>query len=409
MGYQISYECPQCGAPATLEQTDRLFSCAFCRVKSYLTARGVFRYRFVPKNPDKEGLVYFPFWHYKGMLFASVPAGVKHRFVDVSHQAISSRYFPVSVGIRSQALKLKFVTPEDNGRFLKPVQPMSEVLKSISRRYDPAFPKPIIYKTFIGESASLIYSPFYLSGRLYDGILDRPVPAVMADDDFSLDAFSGDRPDWGIQFIPTLCPACGWDLEGHRDSSVLCCRNCETSWKPADGRLKPISAAHIPEAGADVVYLPFWRIRAETNGIALNTYADLVRAANLPKVVQPDMENQPFTFWAMAFKVRPQTFLALSTGMTHAQLQRELVKNMPRGRMVSVNLDVTEALQSLKLMLTAFLRPRESIPELLPRISIRPKKAQLVYVPFREKTHELVQDKLRLALNKNQLRLAGNL
>ncbi|MGD9137268.1 MAG: hypothetical protein PVH42_10930, partial [Desulfobacterales bacterium] len=32
----IEYQCPQCGAPATIEETDRLFTCQFCRVNSYL-------------------------------------------------------------------------------------------------------------------------------------------------------------------------------------------------------------------------------------------------------------------------------------------------------------------------------------------------------------------------------------
>lgn len=372
-------------------------------------AEGVFRYRFEPKTPENDRLIYFPYWHYKGMLFASVPAGVRHRFVDVSHQAVPSRYFPVSVGVRSQALPLKFVIPGSGGRFIKPAQTLSDVMGLISHQYDSWFPKPILYKTFIGESASLIYSPFYLRGRLVDAVLDRPAPAAMPEDDFSLEDVQWDRPDWGIKFLPTLCPSCGWDMEGERDSLVLCCRNCETTWKPHRGHFKPVSAAHIPEKGDDIAYLPFWRISADVSGIALNTYADLVRAANLPRVVRPYMEEQPFHFWGMAFKVRPRTFLTLSTGITHAQLQKELIGKMPAGRLVPVNLDVTETVQSLKLMMTHFLRPREEIPQLLPRISIRPKKAKLVYVPFREKTHELVQEKLRLALNKNQLRLAGNL
>ena len=36
---QIEQSCPQCGAPANLEETDRLFACPFCRVTSLLLTR----------------------------------------------------------------------------------------------------------------------------------------------------------------------------------------------------------------------------------------------------------------------------------------------------------------------------------------------------------------------------------
>ena len=79
--------------------------------------------------PKDKKLLYFPYWRFKGMLFSCVENGIKHRFLDASHQAVDSRYFPVSVGLRSQALKLKFVTPETPGRFLKPTQPFEEVMQ----------------------------------------------------------------------------------------------------------------------------------------------------------------------------------------------------------------------------------------------------------------------------------------
>jgi hypothetical protein len=47
--------------------------------------------------------------------------------------------------------------------------------------------------------------------------------------------------------------------------------------------------------------------------------------------------------------------------------------------------------------------------ELLPRIAIRPRNALLVYLPFEDRPHELVSASLNVAVNKNQLSLAGNL
>jgi hypothetical protein len=109
INFLIEHQCPQCGAPAIMEETDRLFTCEFCRVKSYLVAKDVFRYLFSSQAPQSKNLLYFPYWRFKGMLFSCAGNGVAHKFVDVSHQAVLSPLFPVSLGLRSQALKLKFV------------------------------------------------------------------------------------------------------------------------------------------------------------------------------------------------------------------------------------------------------------------------------------------------------------
>ena len=126
----IEHQCPQCGAPATLEETDHLFTCEFCRVKSYLLSR-VFRYILPHPARENKEVVYFPYWRFKGMLFSCVSNGVKHRIVDVSHQAIESQHFPVSVGLRSQTMKLRFVSPETEGRFLQTSLPYEEMMRII--------------------------------------------------------------------------------------------------------------------------------------------------------------------------------------------------------------------------------------------------------------------------------------
>ena len=48
-------QCPQCGAPADLEETDRLFACPFCRVTSLLLTRDYFRYVLPARNPGRQG------------------------------------------------------------------------------------------------------------------------------------------------------------------------------------------------------------------------------------------------------------------------------------------------------------------------------------------------------------------
>ena len=38
-----------------------------------------------------------------------------------------------------------------------------------------------------------------------------------------------------LTFLATLCPKCGWTLNGQRDSVVLTCSNCETAWEASEG------------------------------------------------------------------------------------------------------------------------------------------------------------------------------
>jgi DNA-directed RNA polymerase subunit RPC12/RpoP len=38
-GVYLSHQCPQCGAPVQLEETDRIFSCPFCQVRLFIHAR----------------------------------------------------------------------------------------------------------------------------------------------------------------------------------------------------------------------------------------------------------------------------------------------------------------------------------------------------------------------------------
>ena len=105
--FQIEHACPQCGAPAHLEETDRLFACPFCRVKSFLLTRDYFRYVLPAKNPTGKELYYAPYWRFKGVLLFTTPAGNDYKFVDVSHCAADIPGFPLTLGLRAQAMKLK--------------------------------------------------------------------------------------------------------------------------------------------------------------------------------------------------------------------------------------------------------------------------------------------------------------
>lgn len=391
-----------------MEETDRLFACEFCRVKSFLYAKDVFRYMLPSKAADSKDLVFFPYWRFKGMLFACAGNGIRHKFVDVSHQAVVSQVFPVSLGLRSQALKLKFITPQTEGLFLEPTHTLEHVGQHVERRFDKSLPKPVLHHAHIGETISLIYAPFYIENRIYDAVLNKPIAASLTEG-LDIDQLPAEIPSWRIHFISTLCPNCGWDLEGEKDSLVLLCKNCTSAWYPVAKKLKKIKFGKHPAPDHNSIYLPFWRIRPEISGISLQSYADLINVANIPKVVQPGWEHIGFRFWTPAFKVRPKVFLQLSKNMTLAQLHNELAEELPEHRHHPITLPVTEAIESLKVNLASFIKPKNQLAEILQAIDITPKSFVLVYVPFLEKHHEFVQPDLQFAINKNTLSLSENL
>lgn len=405
----IDHQCPQCGAPATLAETDRLFQCDYCRVKSYLTTTGYFRYLLPHAAPADKDLLYFPYWRFKGMIFWCLPGDIRSRFVDLSHQAVASAAFPVSLGLRSQTLKLRFVTPDTPGRFIAPTLPFQTVIKTFNARFNADVVKNALHEARIGDSGSLIYAPFYIENRLlYDAVLNHPVTTDIPDLDVA--PLLEKHPGAAIRFIPTLCPKCGWDLEGQRDSLALSCGNCRTLWQADRKELKQLTVSCLPEEGEATAYLPFWRIKAAVSGVRLDTYADLARLANLPVAVRPEWEKRPFYFWGPAFKVRPETYLRLFTQITAAQPLEKLTSGLPDAPIFpGISMPLKESLESLMVTLANLIKPRKAFADNIDRIQIVPQSHRLAYLPFQESHHEYIQLRMRLAVNKNQLTLSKNL
>jgi hypothetical protein len=378
-------------------------------VKSYLTVAEYFRYLLPHTAPADKDLIYFPYWRFKGMLFWCLPGEIQNRFVDLSHQAVESAAFPVTLGLRSQAMKLKFVTPNTPGRFITPSLPFRTAVETFNARFHTALVNNAVHAAHIGESVSLIYAPFYIEDRLYDAVLNQPV-ATDIPERFDVTSLLGQHPGETIRFIPTLCPKCGWDLEGQPDSLALICGNCQTLWQADHRGLKPLTVSCLPEEGDAVIYLPFWRIRATVSGLPLDTYADLARLANLPVAIQPKWEESPFYFWGPAFKVRPESYLRLFTHITGAQPLEKLAAGLPNAPLYpAVSMPLKESLESLMVVLANLIKPRRAFAENIDRIQIIPQSYRIVYLPFQESHHEYIQPRMNLAVNKNQMILAKNL
>jgi hypothetical protein len=189
----------------------------------------------------------------------------------------------------------------------------------------------------------------------------------------------------------------------------LACRNCDSLWATRSDGFRRLPFGHLAADHAAARYLPFWRIEADIGGIELRSYADLIRTANLPKVVQPPMENESFRFWALAFKLRPQAFLNLGTRVTLTQPGGTPIDGLPQGALHPVTLSPAEALEALKVTLADFVKPRRVMLPRLPGITISPKRLRLVYIPFEESQHDFIHPGLGLAVNKAMLETAGNL
>jgi len=406
-GYHIEHQCPQCGAPALLDETDRLFTCKFCRVKSYLTRDDFFRY-ILPQKTTGQDLFFFPYWRYKGTLFSCTSDGLDERVVDASLQGVPSRHVPVSVGLRAQTLNLQFAPLDTEYKFIKPSISAADALAQISKRYRISPGKKLFHQEFIGDTLSLIYSPFYIKDLLYDAILDKPV-SFTRPASFDISNFESEPPHWPVRFIATICPHCGWDLSGERDSLVLVCSNCESLWQSSGDKLTKVHFGCLASEFTPDQYLPFWRTTAEISGISLASYADLVKVANLPKVIQAGWESRQFHFWSPAFKIRPKLYTRLSRRLTLSQPEEPPEPMAPVSKIHPITLPPQEAIESAKVTLADIMSPRAKMLPLLSDIEITPLQSHLVLIPFQNKRHELTNPDYHLTVNHNVLQFANSL
>lgn len=404
---RIDHQCPQCGAPAALEETDRLFACPFCRVRSVLTAQDYFRYVLPAKAPASRELVYAPYWRFRGFLLFSRAGGEDYKYIDVNQLGTDMGTLPPSLGLRAQAMKLKFAAPDMEGRFLTPSRSFTEAFAAFQQRFIRGMASGALASAHLGDAMGLLYSPFYAASRLVDAVLDKPIGAVPSG--FETAAAAAGRPDGGVGFLPALCPDCGWDLEGERDERVLGCGNCGSSWAAAAGALARVDCDCLTGDEQGLLYLPFWQTACDIAGIELTTYADLVQAANLPQVVQPGFESRSFRFWTPAFKIRAPVYLRLAKGLSLTQPQGLLSPGRPPRRHYPATLPADDAAETLKVIFAGMIKPAQRLVEILPAVTIRPLSHRLAYLPFREDRHDFIQPHTRMAINKNLLALSRSL
>jgi hypothetical protein len=401
--WHIEQGCPQCGAPVTLDETDRLLACPFCRTRLYLVAEGPFCYHIPPPpavTTDGE-LLYVPYWRLRGSSFSVTASEVAHRFVDTSVLAVDLPEFPSSLGLRPQVLKLRYVSPATEGRFIAPALAADRAVPGLGGVQQGTF-----YREFIGERVSLIHAPLFLRGEtLIDAVLGKPVAVFTTDTrERLLKAPLAVRKP--IRFVPTLCPRCGWDMEGERDSLVLVCRNCDSAWVcPADAFTPAEFTVMAPLPGTKEIaaYLPFWRMKPRIEGMEVATYADLIRVANLPKAITPAFAAAPLRFWSPAFKVNPALYLRWARQMTLLQPTGDEGDRLPGTPLYPVTLPLREAAEGIVITLAQMITDKRRLYPKLSGLRITLEESRLEYHPFLLQGNELLHASLRIALDRTAL------
>ncbi|HNT43424.1 MAG TPA: hypothetical protein PKN85_03125 [Syntrophorhabdaceae bacterium] len=437
---QIEHQCPQCGAPVVLEETDRLLTCDFCKTRLYMQPRDYFRYCFTPLDPFLEQVIYVPYWRFRGVHFSCRTSGITNGILDKTFLAVESKHFAQTLGLRPQALKLRFVQPADNARFIPPNIPFEKSF--VEAKHNVTYETVTVHETrfvrrgtegdyaeilvtrkelkeerlyheaFVADTMSLIYTPMFArNGRFHDAVLNEALyegPPVY--ESFPYEFFSG---GWAINFLPTLCPECGWNTLAERDSCVLLCNGCNSAWRMDGqglGRVGFATALSTKAAPGSVrQYLPFWRLRVEVEGLKLDCYADLVRLGNLPRVIQPGWEEPPFFFWTPAFRMTPAVYRRMSKQFTIANFSGEFHDRLPDAPVQAVNLTPQDALDSLITIIADFAINKKKVLPLLPDMRITLREALLVLFPVTETDHEYIQPDINCGLMKNVLEQGKNI
>ncbi|MCD4741010.1 MAG: hypothetical protein K8R67_00800 [Desulfobacteraceae bacterium] len=418
--FQIDIQCPQCGAPVVLEETENIIECPFCRVRSILSTQPYPCYYFEPRQEQLSDLsvVYIPYWRFKGLEFALNSTQVSYRVIDSSWLAIDredKHDIPSSLGLRSQTQKLKFIQPDTKGLFCPPLINKKQILRRINKKYSKT---PGVNKLknksgnqayiHVGEIISLIYLPFYKAKHeLFDGLTGKKVDALPK----QLEQFSdqGKPPEYNFSFMPGLCPNCGWELSGETDSLVLICKGCFRAFLIRNKKLNQIEVQFASLQPDTDLFIPFWKLSINFSKIFCSKYSDIMRLANLPKAILEEHKIKDFHFFIPAFKVNPKLFLRLGKQVSLLQPDSTVLDKLPKGKIYPANLPLQEGLEAVPPVLMDLCKRKKELWDMLILEKIKLGKYSLVYLSFKKVGLEYVQSEFRFSLPKNSLKFGRKL
>jgi predicted RNA-binding Zn-ribbon protein involved in translation (DUF1610 family) len=403
MGFTVEQACPQCGAPIELDETDRLIICPYCHIKNYLFAKDYFRF-LLPAKVSEYDIIYAPYMRFKGIVYLCEGATIDYSIVDLTYQATTLKQLPLSLGLRPQAMQMHFVAPDARGSFLSCSLKPPDVLAEVGKRTSALAAETLFHRAYVGEAFSLIYLPLCVhNGTVFDAVINKPV-AVLSDADGLMTPENSEKTGWRITFMATICPQCGGDLDGERDSVVLTCPTCDTAWEASENRLIPVDRVVVPGREKDLAYVPFWKITVREEGLGIDTHADFMRVAQPPLLRKRKAEDKALSFWLPAFKVRPREFLRLASQMSVLPHDVEPTADISPKTLYPVTLPREEAAQCLKVVLANIVTNKRGVFPLLPRINFSVTKYTLIYLPFKALGLDMVQEETGICINKNVLK-----
>ncbi len=401
MGFAVEHECPQCGGAIAMDEADRLFRCPYCAVSSFVANTEPFCF-VLPTRVQAVEPLYVPFIRFRGAVYTCQGMEVNHRVLDVTHLGFPHPRLPVSLGFRPQVMKMRFVSPELPGFFLPCHLSLAEALARMNNNPLRAQQAHVFHRAHIGEACSFIYLPTARRGNvLYDLVTDSVLGPLLDDQNERL--IPAARPEWRPLFLPALCPDCGANLAGDKESVVLCCPNCESAWEPGKTGYQPLAyeTPFADNVGATTVLLPCWRVSAMAD--RLQTLADFMRLTNQPKVIAPEWETRPLNFITPAFKLRPKIYLRLAGQLTLAQTGLTSGAAAMKKTPYPVNLPKSEGVESLKIILASIAVAKKNIMPLLPDLHFQIKGITLLLVPFQDNGETLYQEQLDINISKQDL------
>lgn len=413
MDIRIEQECPQCGAPVTLFETDRLLTCPYCGVKSFLHSFGAFRYYLPDKLHDdaREQILYAPYIRFKSNVYQVNEKGISYKVIDTTRLGFEMPGLPPTLGVRPQAMKIRRVTPKTKGRFLRLSTKAKVILEKAiqSSRLLRQNDGPLYHRAFIGDTVSIIYQPTNKDeSNLLDSVTNNPLISLDKITKYPLKG-TAYNPRWQVHFLPALCPHCGWSLEGEGDCLVPTCTNCDSAWEISDRGLQRLDWMIQPGNQETFQYLPFWKIHAHVPELKIFSFADFVHQTNLPIVPKKEWHEKVMSFMIPAFKLRPKTFLQVSRQMTINQWKLNLEPGHVVPELYPVNLPQSEAKQAVKVTLAeAAVNTKDILPH-LPRTRLKNPTGYLAYLPFIDKGYDWFQPHTETVIAKSTLHFGRTL
>lgn len=366
----------------------------------------------LPGHISFDQLFYIPYLRFKGAIFCVRQKEVEHKIVDTTRIGIDEEKLPVSLGLRPQAMKLLPVVASIQGAFIRQSVPTESAFAHaamVTEIFAGKSDKVFYHRAFIGETLSRIYLPCYLhEEKVYDAIVNEPLgsESLLARHNGSA---SLSKVGWEPKFISTICPKCSGLLTGERDSLVLHCQNCESLWQEIGNVFQPLPWQVIESNNPAARYLPFWQITFNTEQPAMKSLGDYLRFTNQPMVVDSRFDAMVLSFIIPGFKINPKMFLQVASQLTVSQ------RRLPKGseRWVEndypVNLPQKEAVQAIKTVLAATTLNKTNRLPLLSKMTIINPCCRLMYLPFVEKSHDLVQEHTLTTISSEALRFGRKL